>query len=143
MHCEDKTIDLYCIVDDLLKEIRHKEDSRRKVSDSDVMATALVSALYFGSHQDNAREFIKMTKLIPSMLDKSRYNRRLHRIPDLLFGLFFQLGHCLKTMAGTSDYIIDSFPVAVCDNIRISRSKINQGEQWRGKQASMRRYFYA
>ena len=48
----------------------------------------------------------------------------------------------MKTIAGGSDYVIDSFPVAVCDNIRISRSKLLQGKQWRGKQCSMRRYFY-
>jgi hypothetical protein len=45
-------------------------------------------------------------------------------------------------MAGASEYIIDSFPVAVCDNIRISRCKLLKGKQWRGKQSSMRRYFY-
>jgi hypothetical protein len=32
--------------------------------------------------------------------------------------------------------------VAVCDNIRISRSHIYQGEAWRGKIASKHRYFY-
>ena len=142
MLCEDKIIALYCIVDDLLKGTGHQEDSRRKVSDSEVITTALVSALYFGGHQDNARQFMKMTKLIPHMLDKSRFNRRLHDVSDLLFSLFYQIGDFLKTMAGASEYIIDSFPVAACDNIRISRSKLLKGEQWRGKQASMRRYFY-
>lgn len=38
--------------------------------------------------------------------------------------------------------MIDSFPVAVCDNIRISRWRLLKGKQWRGKQLSMRRYFY-
>lgn len=56
--------------------------------------------------------------------------------------MFYQIGDCLKIAAGASDYVIDSFPVAVCDNIRISRSKLLQGKQWRGKQCSMRRYFY-
>jgi hypothetical protein len=60
----------------------------------------------------------------------------------MLFRLFFQVGHHLKTIAGASDYRIDSFPIAVCDNIRISRSRIITGKQWRGKQASRRRYFY-
>lgn len=83
-----------------------------------------------------------MTKLVPGMLDKSRFNRRLHEVAELLFGLFYQIGDYIKTIAGASDYVIDSFPVAVCDNIRISRSKIVKGEEWRGKQASMRRYFY-
>jgi hypothetical protein len=56
--------------------------------------------------------------------------------------MFYQIGHCLKSIAGASEYIIDSFPVAVCDNIRISRCKLLKGKQWRGKQSSMRRYFY-
>jgi len=139
---EDKIIAIYCVVDDLLKGIKHIEDSRRKVSDAEVITTALISALYFGGHIDNARGFMKMTKLIPNMLDKSRFNRRLHNVKELMFSLFFQIGHCLKQIAGASEYVIDSFPVAVCDNIRISRCKLLKGEQWRGKQCSMRRYFY-
>lgn len=142
MLTEDKIIGIYCIVDDILKGIGHLEDSRRKVSDSEVITTALVSALYFGGHIDNARGFMKMTAMIPTMLDKSRFNRRLHKISELIFSIFWQIGHQLKSMAGASDYVIDSFPVAVCDNIRISRCKLLKGKQWRGKQSSMRRYFY-
>jgi hypothetical protein len=85
---------------------------------------------------------MKMTGLSPSMLDKSRFNRRLHALCDLLFELFFQVGQHLKAIAGASDYVLDSFPVAVCDNIRISRCRLLKGEEWRGKHASMRRYFY-
>ena len=112
------------------------------MSDSEIITTALVSALYFGGHLDNSRGFMKMTKLVPAMLDKSRFNRRLHQLAELLFSIFYQIGHYLKSIAGAAEYIIDSFPVAVCDNIRISRCKLLKGKQWRGKQCSMRRYFY-
>lgn len=139
---EDKIIRIYCIVDDILKAVGHLEDSRRKVSDSEIITTALVSALYFGGHLDNGRGFMKMTNLVPAMLDKSRFNRRLHQLSGLLFSMFYQIGHYLKSIAGASAYVIDSFPVAVCDNIRISRCKLLKGKQWRGKQSSMRRYFY-
>jgi hypothetical protein len=139
---ENKIIAIFCLVDDLLKGIDHKEDSRRKVSDSEVITTAIVSALYFGGHLDNARGFMKMTKLSPHMLDKSRFCRRLHNLDDLVCSMFFQLGQYLKAISGASDYIIDSFPVAICDNIRIANCKILKGKQWRGKQCSMRRYFY-
>ena len=142
MLTEDKIIRIYCIIDDILKAINHQEDNRRKVSDSEIITTALVSALYFGGHLDNSRGFMKMTKLVPDMLDKSRFNRRLHQLSELLFSIFYQIGHYLKSMAGASEYVIDSFPVAVCDNIRISRCKLLKGKQWRGKQCSMRRYFY-
>src|SRR5216684_1968419 len=39
-------------------------------------------------------------------------------------------------------YVIDSLPIAVCDNIRIRRSKIYSDENFRGYQASKKRYFY-
>ena len=39
-------------------------------------------------------------------------------------------------------YVIDSLPIAVCDNIRIRRSKIYSTEDFRGYQASKKRYFY-
>jgi len=142
MLSEDKIIRIFCFVDDLLKGIGHQEDSKRKVSDSEVITTAIVSALYFGGHQDHARGFMKASGMIPKMLDKSRFCRRLHSLEGLLFSLFFQLGQYLKDISGASDYVIDSFPVAVCDNIRIKRCKILKGEKWRGKQTSMRRYFY-
>lgn len=142
MLTEDKIIGIYCIIDDILKATGHEEDKRRKVSDSEVITTALVSALYFGGHIDNGRGFMKMTGLVPAMLDKSRFNRRLHNLSGLIFSMFWQIGHELKSMAGASEYVIDSFPVAVCDNIRISRCRLLKGKQWRGKQSSMRRYFY-
>ena len=139
---EDKIIAIFCLVDDLLKGIEHKEHPFRKISDSEVITTAIVSALYFGGHLDNARGFMKMTNLSPQMLDKSRFCRRLHNLESLICSLFFQIGQYLKDICGAGDYIVDSFPVAVCDNIRIANCKLLKGKQWRGKQCSMRRYFY-
>ncbi|MES2330129.1 MAG: IS982 family transposase [Bacteroidota bacterium] len=142
MLTEDRIIGIYCIVDDILKGIGHQEDSRRKVSDSEIITTTLASAPYFGGHMDNGRGFMKMTKLVPCMSDKSRFNCRIHQLSELLFSMFYQIGHWFKSMSGAAEYIIDSFPAAVCDNIRISRCKLLKGKQWRGKQSSMRRYFY-
>lgn len=142
MLCNDKIIAIYCFVDDLLKGVCHQEDRRRKISDSEIITTAIVSALYFGGHLDNARHMMQMTGMVPGMVDKSRFCRRLHGLNDLLWKLFFQVGQYIKDIAGASDYVVDSFPVAVCDNIRIARCQLLKGKQWRGKQCSMRRYFY-
>lgn len=139
---EDKIIAIFCMVDDMLKACGHKEDVRARVSDSEVVTTALISALYFGGHQLNAIGFVRMSGLMPQMLDRSRFCRRLHRLGSLIFNMFLQLGQHLKDMAGAAEYVIDSFPVAVCDNIRIANSRILEGKQWRGMQSSMRRYFY-
>lgn len=142
MLTKDKIIGIFCFIDDLLKTSGHYEDSRRQVSDSEIITTAIVSSLYFGGHQDKARQFMKMTGLVPNMLDKSRFNRRLHALAELIYSLFMQIGYYFKYISCQMSYVLDSFPVAVCDNIRISNCKLLQGRQWRGKQSSMRRYFY-
>lgn len=84
-----KIISIYCIVDDILKGIGYKEDLRRKVSDSEIITTVVVSVLYFGGHIDNERSFMKITGMVPAMLDKSRFSRRLHQLSDMLFVMFY------------------------------------------------------
>lgn len=138
----NKIISIFCLIDDLFISIEHQEDKRRNVSDSEIAVTAIVSALYFGGNHFHAINFMKTHGYIPKMLDKSRFNRRLHKIGRLLYDLFTQVGIYLKTMTCELCYILDSFPVAVCDNIRIMNSKLVKGQKWRGYTASMHRYFY-
>lgn len=142
MLSESKIIALYCIVDDLLKGLHHYEDVRTRVSDAEVITTAFVSTLYFSGHLDNARCFMKLKGYVPLMLDKSRFCRRLHRLGDLLLQLFYKLGQDLKNVAGASNYQMDSFPVAACQNARICRSRIIANKAFRGRHSSMGRYFY-
>jgi len=142
MLSENKVIALYCIVDDLLKAMRHREDIRVRVKDSEIITTAFVSALYFHGHMDNARMFMKIKGYVPKMLDKSRFCRRLHRISELLYTLFSQIGQKLKDMAGAADYLLDSFPVPVCDNVRIFKEQRLGNEGFRGKWSAMSRWYY-
>lgn len=142
MLSDNKIIALYCMVDDLLKALHHREDTRVQISDSEVITTAFVSVLYFGGHLDNARLFMKLKGYVPGMLEKSRFCRRLHRISDLLLWMFFHLGQCLKDLAGASDYVLDSFPVAACQNVRIQRCRILKGKIWHGRCASLAQFFY-
>jgi len=138
----DKVISIFCLVDDILKEINHEEDQRRKVSDSEVLTTALVSAMYFSGNHHHAIQFMKATNLIPKMLDTSRFSRRIHQVWQLLYEVFLTLSNYLKEFCCEMRYILDSFPVAVCDNMRIGRCKLLKGGKWRGYTASLRRYFY-
>ena len=52
------------------------------------------------------------------------------------------VGGTWKQLNTESLYVIDSFPVAVCDNYRIPRAKLYQNKQYRGCLASKQRYFY-
>jgi hypothetical protein len=139
---DDKIIATFCLCDDLLKTIHHQEDSQCQMNDAEIMTTALIAALYFRGNHESARALLKQYGYIPHMLSKSRFSRRMHRIKDLFIVLFNLLGNIWKTLNTDAIYVIDSFPIAVCDNIRIRRSKIYSNEDFRGYQASKKRYFY-
>ena len=133
---------VFCLCDDMLKALQHYEDPQSQISDAEVMTTAIVAALYFGGNIEKARAHLQEYGYVPRMLGKSRFNRRLHRVADLFLTLFSLLGETWKELNANSIYVIDSFPVAACDNYRICRSRLYRGEEWRGYQASKRRYYY-
>lgn len=138
----DRTLAIYCFIDDLLKAMQHSEDSRSEFSDSEVVTTAIVAMLFFGGNFERARSFLHSSGMMPRMLSRSRLSRRLSRLSDLIDLVFHQLGLTLKELNRESRYSLDSFPIAVCDNIRISRSRLAHGTEFRGYLASKRRYFY-
>ena len=138
----NKCIAIYVFIDDLLKETNHNEPTNRNMSDAEIVTTVLVSAIYFSGHHEKAMSFMSSTGLITHMLSKSRFNRRLHQIRDLIVDLFFRLSALVKELNISSEYTIDIFPISTCDNSRIANLKLVQGEIYRGKKVSMRRYFY-
>lgn len=139
---DDQIVAIYCLCDDVLKALDHYEDPQRSMSDAEVMTTAIVAALYFRGNWEQARELLGSEPYIPSMLGKSRFNRRLHAISELFLTVFQVLGEIFKQLNTDSIYVIDSFPIAACDNIRIPRARRYRGEAYRGYIASKRRYFY-
>lgn len=142
MLCKDKIISIFCLIDDILKGIDHKEDIRRQVSDSEIILTAIVSATSFYGNHYSSIQFMKQYGFIPKMLDKSRFNRRLHKVRELLYELFEIISSYFKDICCELDYIIDSFRVEICKNIRISNCKLLKDKKWRGYTASMKTYFY-
>ena len=139
---DDKIIATFCLCDDLLKAMHHQEDRQGQMNDAEIMTTALSASLFFRGNHESARAMLQQHGYIPQMLSKSRLSRRLHRIKDIFIILFDVLGQTWKTLNTDAIYVIDSLPIAVCDNIRIRRSKIYSDENFRGYQASKKRYFY-
>jgi hypothetical protein len=137
----EQAIAIYCFIDDFLKTTGHKTDTHCKVSDAEIMTTALIAARYFYGNQTTARVYMKEQHGVV-MIDKSGFSRRLHSLEKQLISIFYALAEVLKELNTSCQYLIDSFPVAVCDNIRIASCKLLQGEAYRGKSASKRRYFY-
>lgn len=138
----DSTLAIYCFIDDFLKTSGHREDSRIEVSDSEIITIALVAMLYFGGNFERSQLVLHELGLIRRRLSRSRFSRRINRLTDLIHLLFHKLGSVLKHLRCESRYLLDSFPVPVCDNIRINRCRLVQDERYRGKMSSKRRYFY-
>ena len=138
----DCTLAIYCFIDDLLKSLDYKQDIRAQVTDAEVITIALVAMLYFGGNFEKARLVLFELGLMTRSLSRSRLNRRLHQVSDMIKTVFDRFGSVLKDLNWETRYLLDSFPVAMCDNIRINRCRIGRDERFRGYQASKRRYFY-
>lgn len=137
----EQAITIYCFIDDFYKTIGRKTDAHCKMSDAEILTTALMAARYFHGNLASAMLYMKEHQGV-AMIDKSGFIRRLHGLREAMQALFYALAHTLKELNTTTQYLIDSFPVAVCDNIRIPSCRLVQGEHFRGKSASKRRYFY-
>lgn len=133
---------VYCLCDDLLKAMQHRDDAHSQLSDAEVMTVAIVAALNHSGNFVKAGEMLSENGYIPVMLGRSRFNRRLHRVKHFLLSLFAFIGEYFKTMNDESVYVIDTFPIEACDNYRIPNSKRYRGEHYRGYQPSKKRYFF-
>lgn len=134
------TIAIYCLCDEFVKAFSRSDDPQAEMTTAEVMTTALVAAAYFSGNLEESRAFLQDHGYIPTMLSKSHLIRRLHAIPlGGWMSLFQVLAQIHKQTNPTGEYLIDSCPVPVCDNIRIRRCRLYREEQYRGYIA--RRYF--
>jgi len=139
----DNAIAIYCFLDDYFKIIKHKEDAQRTMNDAEVILTAIIASLYFGGHHQRALCYVKEQGLCNQVLSKSRFNRRLHLLEDLVHEVFVSVGQTFKEFNTSMEYVLDSFPIGVCHNIRIASNRLLPlEEQYRGKCVSKREYFY-
>ena len=141
----EQTVAMYCFLDDLLTLTRphwaRPADPRRRLTDAQVLTTALVAARFFGGNLVLAQRYMEQ-HWGQNKLDKSGFTRQLHALTDTLLGLFATCGQVLKALHTEARYVIDSFPVAVCHNTRIPRCKLLTGKAYHGRCASKRSWFY-
>ncbi len=128
----------YTIVDDVIKTLGYNSDKKQKMNDSEVITTVFMATMHFGGNIEKARRMLKALNLIPDMLSKSRLNKKIHSLSDVVYFLFHTHADFIKRPNDSMEFIIDSFPVEVCQNIRISLCRIVNGESYRGKLVSKR-----
>ena len=85
---DDHILAIYCLCTDFLTALHHAEDSQHKMTDAEVMITALVAMVFFGGNFEHARALLGASQYMPTMLSRGRFNRRLHLLQDLFVTLF-------------------------------------------------------
>lgn len=139
----DTIITVFCICDDYLKSIGYEDDTQASMSTSEILTTAITAAKFFGGNYNKSRWFLGGHNYVRHMLSESRFIRRLNQIDREVFqGLFAVMAKAFKATNEGDEYVIDSFPVPVCSNIRISRCKLYSEKKYHGYCASKREYFF-
>lgn len=143
---DDQVTATYCLTDDFLRHIDHREPADRAVSDAEVLTVALVAARYYSGNSEAAWRFLTAHGYMLRRLSRGQFNRRLHAAASLAERLFEEVAETWKRTGDEQAFAVDSMPIPCCDNARIRRSKLyplaETGGAFRGYQSSKRRFFY-
>jgi hypothetical protein len=137
----DKVLIIYCFVDDFLKKIKPPNDKQRKFTDAQVLTTAIISAKKFKGNYAAALDFLASYEGF-YRIDRGVLSMRLNHLKTIINILFNCLSQTLKELNLSNEYIIDTFPISVCRNIRIPICRLLQHEAYRGYNSSKKEWFY-
>ncbi len=81
---DTQIVAVLCLCDDVLQAVHHLNDRQCQMSNAEVITAALVAALYFRGNFETMRRFLQEQGYMPRRLSKRRFNRRLHRLSDVV-----------------------------------------------------------
>jgi len=138
---EHKIITIFYIIDEYLKIIGKKDDVRSKISNSEIMLIGYLAVSSFTGNYYKAYEFSQMIKLVKK-IEYSRFIRRIRDLEKVMEKIFLVIGEIFKKAEKSKIYSIDSFPVQLCDITREKRCRLWNNEQFKGYNASKKRFVY-
>lgn len=140
---EEQVIAIYCFCDDFLKSIGYQDWPNVKMALSEIILVYIVATRFFYGNIERARLTLFASQYIRKCLSKSQLNRRLHCISYERWQELIRYAYQKRSIHGLSkEFVIDSFPISVCRNIRIDRCRIYWGKEFRGYNVSKKEYFY-
>jgi Transposase DDE domain len=138
---EIQAIFIYCLSDEILKSLHYKDDIQCKMTTAEVMTFVILSALHYQCNYRKTRLVILYHKYFSKILSQSQLIRRIHQIPEHIWLLAFQI--CKEVLdVKSKEFIVDSFPVACCQNNKIFRCRLFKGKEYHGYNASKKTYFF-
>ncbi|MDM7323942.1 MAG: transposase [Thermus sp.] len=132
----------FCIIDDALKALGHRDDPQAKVPTSVILTLAILASLELGGKHAKALALAKELHLFSHVPSPSRFKRRLHRAKPNLLPLLHLLSPVWQKHHTAHSKALDTFPIPVCENIRAPRSRLAPDGVYRGYIPSTRTFFH-
>jgi hypothetical protein len=138
----DRIIAIYCICDDFFKSRGDEHWHNIKTTDAELATAFILAHTDFYGNLNKARIFLKEHGYIPRMLGESRFCRRLHRIDLSIWHDLIQYAAKRGPIFGLpNEFIVDSFPVRVCQGVRMHRSRFFSDPKFIGFNACRKEFF--
>jgi Transposase DDE domain len=139
---ETKIIFLYCLVDSILKALQLKDDSQSKMTQAEIITFAMISALFYQGNYKVTRQVMGICRYFPTILSHSRIVRRIHQVHPTIWTIIFAVCRDFIQNTACTDYIVDSFPIACCQNYKRFRCRLFAEKKYHGYCASKKQYFF-
>jgi len=129
---DEQAIFIYHLCDELLNNLGVKDDLQCKMSSAEVMTFTILSALHFQCNYRKTKMLVKALGYFPRILSYSRLVRRIHTVSPSIWLIIFHMCKEVLGLKKGAEYIVDSFPVPVCQNNKIFRCRLlkRKGISW-------------
>lgn len=139
---EEEAIFIYCLADSVVQASCLHDDPQSMMTHAEIMTFVMISAIYYRCNYAMTRKVIIYSRYFNSLISRSRMVRRIHQIPSKIWLILFWVCQEFVKAHPSKKLIVDSFPVAVCQNHKIFRCKLLNEERFRGYTASKKSYFF-
>lgn len=139
---ETQIIFIYCLADSILQSLDIQDDPQCAMSSAEIITFTLISALFYQCNYRLTRLVVNSQHYFSTLLSRSRLIRRIHQVPETVWLIMFTICRDLLCQKNSKAFIVDSFPVAVCQNHKILRCKIFTHKTYHGYIASKKTYFF-
>ena len=138
----EQAIAIYCICEEVLQTFQLTDDPQCKMSSSEVMTFALLSAIHYHCDYRKTRLVSSTFHYFQKILSLSRLNWRIHAIPESIWIMVFSALRMYLKKSSSEYFIVDSFPVKSYETHKSFRARIFQGKTYHGYSASKKAYFF-
>ena len=139
---QEQAIAIYCVCEEVLRVFQFRDDPQCKMTTSEVMAFALISAIHYGADYCKTRLVSFAFNYFPNILSLSRLVRRVHCVPEAIWMMVFTALRIYLRKSSNQYFIVDSFPVKTYETHKSFRARIFQGKKYHGYSSTKKSYFF-